>query len=50
LPKNKIIACARCLANVSVKAPIKEGDIICSDILGLGVDIIATRDLAAADN
>lgn len=46
LPKNKVLACAHYLAGIRVKAPIAEGDIICTNILGLGVDIIATRDLA----
>ncbi len=48
LPKDKVMACARYLSSVRVKAPIAEGDVVCSDILGLGVDIIATRDLAVA--
>lgn len=48
LPKDKVMACARYLSSVRVKAPIAEGDIVCNDILGLGVDIIATRDLAVA--
>lgn len=46
LPKDKVLACAEFLAGIRVKAPISEGDIICNNILGLGVDIIATRDLA----
>ncbi|MEG6585789.1 DUF1667 domain-containing protein [Dendrosporobacter sp. 1207_IL3150] len=46
LPKGKILPAARCLASIKVTAPIKEGDIIYRDILGLGVDIIAARDLA----
>lgn len=45
LPKDKIFACARCLSDVVVKAPVREGDVICGNILGLGVDIIASRDL-----
>ena len=48
LPKDRVIDCARHLSCVKIKAPIMEGDIICSNILGLGVDIIATRDLALA--
>jgi CxxC motif-containing protein len=46
LPKNKVLPAARCLAGVQVVAPIKEGDIIYENILDLGVNIIATRDLA----
>lgn len=46
LPKDKVLACAQHLAGIRVKAPISDGDIICTNVLGLGVDIIATRDLA----
>lgn len=45
LPKNKVIACARCLSTVSVTAPIYEGNVVYSNILNLGVDIVATRDI-----
>lgn len=45
LPKGKILECANELRNISVEAPIKTGDIIVSNILGLGVDIIASRDM-----
>ncbi len=48
LPKNKIFASARCLSGVAVKAPVREGDVICANILGLGVDIIAARDVEAS--
>lgn len=46
LPKGKIAACVRCLASVEVQAPVQEGDIVAENILGLGVDIIASRDVA----
>lgn len=46
LPKNKIADCVHALRKVVVKAPIYEGDVVVSNILGLGVDIIASRDLA----
>lgn len=45
LPKGKVIDCARFLSNVETTAPVQEGDVICSNILGLGVDIVAARDL-----
>ena len=44
LPKEKIFACVRCLAAVEVQAPVKAGDVIAGNILGLGVDIVASRD------
>jgi CxxC motif-containing protein len=45
LPKDKIRACARCLSTVTVAAPVTEGDVVVADILGLGVDVVASRDL-----
>lgn len=45
LPKEKIIACAKALRSVKVEAPIKEGAVVCENILGLGVNIIASRDM-----
>lgn len=45
LPKEKVLACAEYLRTVKVKAPVKAGDVIVKDILGLGVDIVAGRDL-----
>ena len=47
LSKGRILDCARELRNVKVKAPVKAGDVIVADILGLGVDIVASRDMAA---
>lgn len=43
LPKEQVLACANFLRSISVTAPIKEGEIIVSDIMGSGVDIIAGR-------
>jgi len=45
LPKEKVMDCAALLRDVVVEAPVKTGDIIVKDILGLGVDIIASRDM-----
>lgn len=46
LPKGRILDCACYLRGVKVQAPVKTGDIIVKDILGLGVDIIASRDMS----
>ncbi len=46
LPKGKIADCAAYLRNVIVEAPVQAGDVIVPDILGLGVDIVASRDMA----
>lgn len=42
LPKEKVLDCAAFLRGVTVKAPVKTGDVIVKDILGLGVNIIAS--------
>ena len=45
LPKGKILDCAAALRGVTVQAPVKTGDVIAANILGLGVDIVASRDM-----
>lgn len=45
LPKECILDCAAYLRGITVQAPVKTGDIVVKDILGLGVDIIASRDM-----
>lgn len=45
LPKERILDCAAYLRGVKVQAPVKAGDIIVKDIFGLGVDIVASRDM-----
>lgn len=43
LPKDRVSDVVKYLDTVSVKAPVKVKDVIVKDVLGLGVDIIATR-------
>ena len=45
LPKGKIAECVAFLRKVTAEAPVKAGDVIVHDILGLGVDIVASRDM-----
>lgn len=45
LPKGKIKDCADFCSTVIVDAPVKKGDIIIKDILGLGVDVVASRSM-----
>lgn len=33
------------LANITVKTPVKIGDVVCKDICGTGVDVLATKNL-----
>jgi len=43
--KEKLLDCSKELAKIVVDAPIKIGDVIVENLLGLGIDIIATRNL-----
>jgi CxxC motif-containing protein len=45
VPKGKIFECMRALKSVSVKAPVHIGDVIVKDIVGTGVDIVATKEV-----
>ncbi|MBQ4556612.1 MAG: DUF1667 domain-containing protein [Clostridia bacterium] len=45
LPKEKIFDCVNVLATITLDAPVKVGDIIVKDILGTGVDIVATKNI-----
>lgn len=43
IPKDKVDECMAIFNSTEVSAPIKRGDIIIKNILGLGVDVIAAR-------
>lgn len=45
IPKGKIFECMRALKNVVIKAPVHIGDIVVKDIVGTGVNIIATKEV-----
>ena len=45
IPKRKIKECLDILYSVEISAPVKCGDVVVNDILGLGVDIVASRSL-----
>jgi len=45
IPKDKVYECMRKIDTIEVKAPISVGDVIIEDILGTGVDIIASRSM-----
>ena len=42
VPKGKIFDCVKALKGVTVKAPVKIGDVIVENAAGTGVDIVAT--------
>ena len=43
VPKDKVQEIVRYLDNVEVSAPVKVKDVVVSNVMGLGVDILATR-------
>lgn len=45
IPKNLIPKAMKALSKVTVRAPIRAGDIIVKNLLGLKVDVVATRDV-----
>ena len=45
IPKAMLFDAMKVLSEVTVKAPVKCGETVLEDILGTGVNVIATRDL-----
>lgn len=43
IPKSLIPKAMEVLSKITIQAPIKIGDIVAQNLLGLGVDIVATR-------
>lgn len=48
IPKAKIFEILEELKPITLKAPVKIGDVIISNVAGTGVDIIATKNVAQA--
>lgn len=46
IPKEKIFEAMEVLNHVEVQAPVQVGDIVVKNILGTGVDVIASRSVA----
>ncbi len=44
IPKGMMFDCMEVINKATVKAPVKIGDVVIENILGTGVDIIATND------
>ena len=49
IPKDKVMECVRALKNVTVKAPVRIGDVVMEDAAGTGVDIVATKDVGSTE-
>jgi CxxC motif-containing protein len=47
IPKEKIFEAVQFVSGVATQAPVKMGDVIVADLFGLGVDVIASRDMEA---
>lgn len=47
IPKAMTVACSRALADVELEAPVALGQVVMADICGTGVDVVATRSVAA---
>ena len=45
IPKKGIFDCMKEINAVNINAPVKAGDVIISDVLGSGVDVVAVRDI-----
>ena len=43
IPKVKIFDCMKELANTEIQAPVHMGDVVCPNVCGTGVDVIATK-------
>ncbi len=46
IPREEMFAVMMRLADLVVEAPVKAGDVVAHNILGLDTDVIATRDVA----
>lgn len=47
IPKDKIFDCVRALKEVEVVAPIAIGDVVLENVVGTGVDVVATKAVEA---
>ena len=45
IPKKLNFECMKVINETTVNAPIKMGDILIKDVLGTGIDVVASRDI-----
>ena len=50
IPKGQLLDAAALLRTITVYSPIRSGDVIVSDILGTGVDFVATLSMGRVDS
>ncbi len=46
IPKDKIYECMKLIDATRVKAPVKIGDVVIKNVLGTGVDVVATKNVS----
>ena len=49
VPKSQLLDCVKALAGVVIPAPLHRGDVVYSNLLNTGVDLVATADVDKAD-
>ena len=47
IPKGMVFQCAEAMKDIVAKAPVSIGDVICENIAGTGVDLVATANCMA---
>lgn len=47
IPKDRIQDCIRMLKEIELQAPVRMGDVVAENVCGSGVNVIATRPVAA---
>ncbi|MEE8362906.1 MAG: DUF1667 domain-containing protein [Dehalococcoidia bacterium] len=48
MPKKLVMEAMKTIAGVHLTAPVKIGDVVIEDLAGTGIDLVATRHVAAA--
>ncbi|MDZ7707936.1 MAG: DUF1667 domain-containing protein [Trueperaceae bacterium] len=49
IPKPKVQALCDALHEVRMRAPVTMGDLVMADVLGTGIDVVATRDMPVGE-
>ena len=50
VPKDLVINVCRALRRLRVRAPIHVGDVVATNVLNTGTDVVATRDMLAFES
>ena len=45
IPKELVFECMKEINKLKVCSPVKMGEVVLEDVLGIGIDIVATRDM-----